>query len=98
MQIFVIMGQTVVELFDSLAARTRCTHFCIYVCTEYLTAFCSRPEATSDVISGVAVEYVGMDVRMTCGDSRSNRSRITHFVMNDERRSSHKAERHWRFA
>ena len=30
---------------------------------------------TSDTISGVAVDYAGMDVRVKCGDSRSNGSR-----------------------
>ena len=31
-----------------------------------------RPAVDADVISGVAVEYVGMDVRVSFGDSRSN--------------------------
>ena len=35
----------------------------------------SRPEAASDVMSGVAVEYVGMDVSINVGDYRSTRSR-----------------------
>ena len=42
-----------------------------------------------DFISGVAVELVGLDVRVQFGDSRSNRSRDirpAHFVMDDERR------------
>ena len=46
-------------------------------------------EVANDVISGVAVEYVIMDVRLKLGDSRSNRSRdirAAHFVMDDERR------------
>ena len=37
----------------------------------------------------MAVEYVGTDVRVKFGDSRSNRSqdiRAAHFVMDDERR------------
>ena len=34
-----------------------------------------RPEVDNDVISGVAVDYVSMDVRVKFGDSRSNGSR-----------------------
>ena len=34
-----------------------------------------RSEAYNDVISGVAVDYVGMDVRVKVGDSRSKGSR-----------------------
>ena len=51
----------------------------------------------ADVISGLAVEQVGMDVLVTFGDSRSIRSRdirVTHFVM-DERGTTTNAER-WR--
>ena len=65
----VILHQTLAELFDSLPAgpvsRT---------VMQYSNTFCSRPEAVSDVISGVAVNYVGMDVREIFSDSRSNRS------------------------
>ena len=48
-----------------------------------------RSELVSDVISGVAVEWVGMNVPIKFGDSRSNRLqdiRATHFVMNDDER------------
>ena len=31
-----------------------------------------RPEVDNDVIPGKAVDNVGMDVSMKCGDSRSN--------------------------
>ena len=61
-------------------------------------AFCSRPEAGKDVISGAHVEQVGMDVRVKSGDSRSNRSRdgLPYFVTNDDdaglRRSSHQGK------
>ena len=44
-----------------------------------------RPEAASDVISGVAVEPTGVKVRVKFGDSRQNRSRdirLPHFVTN----------------
>ena len=41
---------------------------------HYLTAFCSRLETASDVISGAAVEHVGMDITVKFGDSRSNGS------------------------
>ena len=49
---------------------------------QYLIAFCSRPEAASDVI-----DPTGVDVHIKLGDSRSNFSRdirLPHFVMNDE--------------
>ena len=51
-----------------------------------------RPEVVSAVISGVAVGWVGVDVLVKCGDSRSNCSRdirLPHFVTDyndDERR------------
>ena len=38
-----------------------------------------RSEVPSDVISGVAVYYVGMDVRATFGESGLNSGRITLF-------------------
>ena len=34
-----------------------------------------RPEVDNDVISSVTVDYVGLDVRVKFGDSRSNGSR-----------------------
>ena len=39
------------------------------------------PEAARDVVSGVAVNYVGMDVPAKFGDARLNsgRTRFTHF-------------------
>ena len=43
----------------------------------YVSAvFCDkcRPEVAGGVISGEAVEYIGVDVRVKLGDSRSNRS------------------------
>ena len=46
-------------------------------------------EAVSDVISGVAVEHDGLDVRVKFADSRSKRSgdiRAAEFVMDNERR------------
>ena len=42
-----------------------------------------RPAVASDVISGVDVEQIAMNVPVTFGDSRSNRSRdvrLPHFV------------------
>ena len=35
-----------------------------------------RPKADSDVISGVGVEYIGMNVRATYGESGLNTGRI----------------------
>ena len=46
-----------------------------------------RPEAASDVISGVDVEQVGMNVHIKFGESRSNRFRdirLRQFVTNDD--------------
>ena len=43
-----------------------------------------RPEVVRDVISGPNVGWVGMDVPVKFGDSRSNRSRdirLSHFVL-----------------
>ena len=46
-----------------------------------------RPKVASGVTSGMAVEWVGMDVHMKFGDSRSKRSsdiRAAHFVIDDK--------------
>ena len=47
----------------------------------------SRPEVAGDVISDVAVEQVGVDVRVKFCDSNRSRdirvSRVTQFVMDD---------------
>ena len=54
----------------------------------YSVAFSSRPEASSDVISGIVVDPTGVDVGVKCDDSKSNRSqhiRLSHFVTHDER-------------
>ena len=45
-----------------------------------------RPEVDNNVICGVAVDYVGVDVTMKFGDSRSNGSRDirgANFVSNE---------------
>ena len=50
---------------------------------QYLTAFCSRPEVTSGVISGVVIDPTAVKVHVKFGDPRSNRSRdirLPHFV------------------
>ena len=41
---------------------------------KYTYQISSRMEAASDVISGVAVDKVGADVRVKLCDSKSNRS------------------------
>ena len=41
----------------------------------HVFAICCRPEIDNDVISGVAVDNVGVDVHIKFGDSRSNRFR-----------------------
>ena len=63
-----------------------------------------QPEAASDVIYGMAVQYLGVDVHVKFGYSRSNCSldiRLPHLAIdgqtndertNDVRRSSHKAK------
>ena len=54
---------------------------------QYLIAFRSRLEVTSNVISGFNEGQAGLDVPVKCGDSRSNRSRVIqlpHFVTNDD--------------
>ena len=53
------------ELFDSLPDRICFTHF-----VQYLIAFFSRPEATSDVISGRFVRTVVPDKQVKFGDPR----------------------------
>ena len=144
MQNLVIVGQTMVELFNSglphlfyALLRSIKLHFAANrkVCeANYLQKVCdilwswlksfarnstlihqSRhfrhcfrfnfwPEAVSDVIFGVTLEYVSMDV---FGDSRSNRSRdirAADFVVDDERRRPTEAmvvmgrNSIWRFA
>ena len=55
---------------------------------QYLVAFCSQPEAASDVLSVTAVEDGCTDVLVKIYDSRLNCSRdirTAHFVMDDER-------------
>ena len=52
---------------------------------QYLIAFCTRPDATSDVVSGVAYRPIGVMVHAKFNDSRSNRSRdirLPQFVTN----------------
>ena len=72
---------------DLASNRDRIMRLCrphpFYALCAGLVVFCSRPEAASDVISGMAVQYDGMDVRVKLGDSMSNRSRdvrLPHFL------------------
>ena len=54
--------------------------------SQYSYPICSRLEAESDVISGVAVEEVGLDGTVKFVDSKSKRFwvlRPAHFVMNE---------------
>ena len=39
---------------------------------QYSFTFCSRPEEPSDIISGVVLDEVCLNVHVICGDSRSN--------------------------
>ena len=41
----------------------------------HVFAICCRPEIDNAVISGVAIDNVGVDVHIKIGDSRSNRFR-----------------------
>ena len=45
--------------------------------TQYSTAVCSRPEATSDVISGAAMDPTGVKVHAKFGNSIKPFSRYT---------------------
>ena len=54
--------------------------------SQYSYPICSQLEAASDVMSGVAVEEVDLDVSVKFGDSTSKRSRVmqpAHFVTDD---------------
>ena len=62
------------------------------IVVQYLIAFCSQIEATSDVISGAIGGQVGMDVRVKFSDSSSNGSRdirLPHFMTNDDHAGHH---------
>ena len=52
----------------------------------HVFAICRRPEIDYDIVSGEAVDNVGVDVPITFGDSRSHRFRDirgTDFVTNE---------------
>ena len=73
-------------LIYSVAAL--CAHWTRF---EHFCTFCSLLEAASDVISGKAVERLGMDARVKFGDSWSNISwsiRSEHLDTNNEVRTS----------
>ena len=72
LQAWVILGQTLGELFDSLSGRTRFAHS-----VQYLKTFCSRLEAAGDVISDVFVEPVVLDECVKFHDPSLNSSRET---------------------
>ena len=114
LQTLVILGLTVVELFDSLSGWT---HFVQYLlaffnwpegvcdvisgkvgeadCPRQVlvilawtvlekvhlepseAVFLLRPEVDNDVMSGVAIDYVGMDIHVKFSVSRSSGSRVT---------------------
>ena len=46
----------------------------LHTVVQYLFAFCSRPEAAIDVMSGAVVDRAGTDVNVRFCDSMSNRS------------------------
>ena len=66
--------------------------------THKSVCFLVRPEVASDVImSGVAVDYVRMDVRVNIGDCRSNGSRDIRgadFVSNEHIEVYHVRQKH----
>ena len=89
------LRQTVTELFDSVPAGPVVRHF-----VEYSIAFCSRPKAANDIISGMFVRLIVPDKAPKLRDPGLNSSReirpktvfeicahirTVHFVM-DERR------------
>ena len=61
---------TVTELFDFLSGHTRGVHF-----VQYLIAFCSRPEADTDVMSGSCVRLTVPDKDVKFGNPRFIHSR-----------------------
>ena len=50
---------------------------------QYLIAFCGRPEADSDAMSGVVIDPTGMKVRVNWSN-HSRDIRLPHFVTNDD--------------
>ena len=70
MQNWAILCSTVVELFNSLPTAPVLRTF-----VQYLIAFCGRPEAAGDVISGVSLDYIYVGVLVKFGDYRPSRSR-----------------------
>ena len=56
-----ILAQTVHEIYNSKAVRCR-------IFSPFSNVDNFRPEVASDVISGVVVDYVGVDVRATFGN------------------------------
>ena len=66
------------EFLDSLPAAPALHTF------VYLLAFCNRHEAASDVISSVALEWVGMDVPLKFGDSMQTFLRYMNRSLCDE--------------
>ena len=59
-----------VELFDSLS-----DHAVLRTFVQYLMAFCSRPEAASDIISGRFARPIVLDKCVNFRDPSLNRSR-----------------------
>ena len=59
------------KLFDSLAGQTR---FVLRTFVQYLVAFCSRPEASGDVLSGRFGRLIVHDKSVKSSDPCSNHS------------------------
>ena len=70
LQVLVILGETVIELFDSLSGLARFAY--VYAVFK---AFCSLLEAISDVISGKFVGPIVLDKCVKFRDPCLNRSR-----------------------
>ena len=62
-----ILHQTLAKLLDNLP-----TGPVLRTSTQYTIIFCSRPEATSDVISRVVVEDISLYLPVDFGSSKLN--------------------------
>ena len=71
MDICVIFGDSELNSGRIIRYFAGCIRF-LRTLAQYLITFCSRQESPNDVISSVAVEWVGLDVLIKFGDFRSN--------------------------
>ena len=77
------------EPFSKYSARSRRKQY-----FRHFFRYNFRPEVDNDVISAVAIDYVGVDIPIKFGDSRSKRSRDIRragFVSNERKNEHDKA-------